>query len=843
MLPPGWDRRLTMLLVVGMAVGSAVAFGWLARRSPGIRFLSEEGLAHWIEYPAPPDPGIHANAELTAVFRRSFDLPAPPAGLVFHVRTFGRPEITVNGQSVPCADERAVDSKSVRTCDVTRQLHTGTNHVAVAVTNDHGYPALWLSPADAGCPVATDARWEVTLAGSAAKPARLASAARVPEPGSMLGQGDRPAAAFLNHWPLLVVLSLIAGVVCGALCLRPGWFVRGDRRWQKLIAAAAPATVALTWAALFGNNGRTMTFPMGFDAQAHLDYIRYILEEHTLPLASDGWEMYQPPLYYLVAAGALSLARVSVQDPAGVAVLRLVGLAAGVAQVAFLWGILRLIFPQQPARQAVGLAVGAFLPAHLYLFQYVTNEGLAATLGTGAVFLCLRILRDPKPGPAQFALLGACLGAALLTKLTALVLVAVVFTVLAARLWTRPERGVFLTLRSWGLALVVCAAVSGWHYARVWTRLGSPVVHNPSPASGFAWWQDPGYGTAGYFTRFGRSLSRPFYSVFYSYGDGIYSTLWGDGLQPAGNVVGPLAGPPWNYGLMAAGYWLALVPTGLILVGAAAAVVEMVRRPRAEWFLLVGLAVCLALAMVAYYLSEPFYGCVKAFYGLTGAASLCVFAALGFAALARGRPLVAVPLGAALTVWAVVAFSAFWVRSDAPSTQTWLGWKQLGRGRFPEAGRAFQSALKADPHNTPARLGTIELLARTRRPAEAHAALLRAAEEDPESVDVQLSLAGNREGGLDAAVARVRDVLRQTPGRGDAYPLLAELLRQMGQQDAAVEACREGLGRMPESAELHRLLARLLEEQSRAAEAAEQSQLAARLEQAARRLQRATRPR
>jgi hypothetical protein len=36
---------------------------------------------------------------------------------------------------------------------------------------------------------------------------------------------------------------------------------------------------------------------VGFDAVAHEAYIQFIQQKHALPLADDGWEMYQPPLY------------------------------------------------------------------------------------------------------------------------------------------------------------------------------------------------------------------------------------------------------------------------------------------------------------------------------------------------------------------------------------------------------------------------------------------------------------------------------------------------------------------------------------------------------------------
>ena len=51
----------------------------------------------------------------------------------------------------------------------------------------------------------------------------------------------------------------------------------------------------------------------------------YIQEHRAFPLPTDGLEMYQPPLYYLIGAAALSACKLSINDPQSVVVLRLLG--------------------------------------------------------------------------------------------------------------------------------------------------------------------------------------------------------------------------------------------------------------------------------------------------------------------------------------------------------------------------------------------------------------------------------------------------------------------------------------------------------------------------------------
>jgi hypothetical protein len=110
--------------------------------------------------------------------------------------------------------------------------------------------------------------------------------------------------------------------------------------------------------------------------------------------------------------------------------------------------------------------------------------------------------------------------------------------------------------------LVMCA----WYFGRVWLRFGTPFVGGWDPHRGFAWWTDPGYRTLGDFLRFGRALTRPLYAGFNGFWDGLYATLWGDGLL-AGRGEVHLIPHWWSISLMSAGILLALLPCLAVLAG------------------------------------------------------------------------------------------------------------------------------------------------------------------------------------------------------------------------------------------------------------------------------------
>ena len=205
----------------------------------------------------------------------------------------------------------------------------------------------------------------------------------------------------------------------------------------------------------------------------------------------------------------------------------------GVAGLVHCWLALlclRLLFPENPAAQAAGLLMAAFLPPHLYLSQYVTNEPLAGLFVTVAFYLCLRALRAEKENLYLYLGIGAAMGLAMLTKFSFLLAVPFFPAALGLRLIARKNYAPRDWLKGLGLIVLVCLVVCGWHYGHVWAQFGRPIVGNWEANSAHPWWQDPGFRTSAYYFSFGQSLISPLFSEFHSFADGFYSTLWGDGL-------------------------------------------------------------------------------------------------------------------------------------------------------------------------------------------------------------------------------------------------------------------------------------------------------------------------
>src|SRR5437867_4288747 len=455
-----WHRAIGVAAFAG--VGLSV-LTWIAWNDPAINFLSRDKRAEWIVFPAAVDAHAHWFASLDATFRREFVLPDRPATARLGVRAMRGAEVRINGGPIRFPSNR--NWKEIVSVDVAGQLQGGSNVTEARVFNHNGPPALWLTLNTDQLSLRSDKTWEVSFAGSSWRHAALAAAAKTPGPGNSIAGGEGTFDALKKVWPFWIVLLVIASV---AIFIWNLILKSSTTRWLEKTLLLILAGL---WLLLFWNNSRLLPFHAGFDAKEHLKYINYIQEHRALPLANEGWEMYQPPLYYLVAAASLSACKLSINDPAPILLLHLIRAFLGIAQFIFVFLSLRLLFSARTA--FVGLLLAAFLPMHVYLAQYVTNEMLAATLATATLYACLRLLKSDTPSASQFAWVGFTLGATMLAKATTVLLLPIAIAAIAGKLaYTRARLAI--SLRNLGLLLTICLTVCGWHYAdRKSTRVNS----------------------------------------------------------------------------------------------------------------------------------------------------------------------------------------------------------------------------------------------------------------------------------------------------------------------------------------------------------------------------------
>jgi hypothetical protein len=626
-----------LVLIVGLRIRDRL-------RDPAIQLLVREGGASWIRYPEPfSHVGRPAGREIV-FFRAKFAVEHPPAEARLVVRGFREVVVQLDRTEIPAPARRADEWKEPLALDLAPLVRAGAHQLAIAVRNENSHAAVL-----AYCPVlglATGTGWDASLDGMSWKPAvrvedteALPIWARLPSAAAALGQEI--------GW--ILPLFLVVGVWTIARArgrLAPFAFSPSRVRWLMIAA----------WVVLAANNFLKIPLAQGFDVDAHMDYVRYVAERGRLPLANEGWEMSQPPLYYILSAALQRFLALGGRVPAE-ACLRLLPLACGALQVEVAYRIARRVFPDRADVQCIAIWVAGLLPVHLYISQVVGNEPLAALTVAFVALLCVRILCRPEQsrGFRDAAWIGLALGLALLTKVTAVLWVPLTAVAWLGRAVVRKESLRAASLRlavTWGVALVV----SGAYYARNWLELGKPfVVGWDWKEVNRIWWQDPGYRIPEHFTRFGRSLVQPVYASVHGFWDGLYSTLWTDGL-----LSGTMVPPSWNIDCMLTGVLFGIPLTAAMLVGACWAPSDSPGARNALRFAACAVLLYL-LAAMDLYLRLPTYSGVKASHTLGLLPFYALLAAAGL------RPLLAnvwcrAAVAGGLVCFGVASYAAYFVR-------------------------------------------------------------------------------------------------------------------------------------------------------------------------------------
>ena len=261
----------------------------------------------------------------------------------------------------------------------------------------------------------------------------------------------------------------------------------------------------------------------GPDEAQHYAYIRWLINERTLPPQGPAaWETGveqesgQPPLYYFLAS--LPARLVGIDNPPAVYrpnpyfvaplpraafdhdnraiyypyethplrggwlalyLARYVTLAFGVLLIVAMYGLARQLWPATPGLALSAAALTAATPQVLYIGSMASNDIPAAALSTLTLWLFAIYLRQPeRNGLLWGGLVGASLGAAALTKVSALILG---FPVILGLLWLwrgkqkRIKVALTFTL-AFGIGLT---AVFGWWLLYGWLHYGSPLGLEP----------------------------------------------------------------------------------------------------------------------------------------------------------------------------------------------------------------------------------------------------------------------------------------------------------------------------------------------------------------------------
>ena len=638
-----WENARVLLLV--LLLGGLTVEAVYSIKSPAIPLLPPHRDGTWIRPNWPTNlVAMYGDTEIAAFYRKRIMVTEPSRDIIVDLSAFRNITLFLDRNPLPLPIPSSWKDR-IHSVLPAPLLTTGSHELMLRVVNRLGPPLFHLSSNVRG--LGDLEGWEFSQDGMIWIPALRCDDMMMVEIRSMfptVWEGLRSSLRFLV--PILMGMLTFAA-------FRPRWIAR----------FTAPGSVKnillVLWLIIGINNMFKLPIDIGFDPESHVEYVSYLLQNHRLPTASEGMQMFQPPLYYLVSAALYWILIALVSPQAALFLLRLIPLVCALLLVDISFRILRELFPEREDFQSCGLVVGGLLPMNLYMCQYVGNEPLAALLTSLLLFLVIKIFRNTEPIRWKDAvLLGGVAGLAILTKVTPVLLVMVICLVFLFIPREEPI-GIGSRAKLAGLFLLTAGIVSGWFYVRNWMIFGKPFLGGWDPARNIFWWQDPGYRTVGDFITFGETFRQPIYAAFNGFADGVYSTFWSDGYLSG--MAFYSAKPGWNYDLLAAGIVLSLVPASAMAVGIAVAFWRTVKRE--NWphtFLLMAIIVYFA-ALLHLYVSLPIYSTAKATYLMGLTPGFSVMAATGAGLFVRGKHIGPVFVSL-LGTWGVMTYLGYFVR-------------------------------------------------------------------------------------------------------------------------------------------------------------------------------------
>jgi hypothetical protein len=617
-----------------------------------VPLLSAETDARWIKFDTDFNLVAHKKSLHRVGFRLQFKTTATIENAHLTVRAMKQCQVIFDGELLYTSAYSNTTWKQPHHILIPYPVQPGTHELRLIVVNQNG-PSLALAYSEE-LRVRTGPDWKASLNSLDWTPVWLASNAK---PSVISRKFPSPARALRAILPVLACVFVVVftwTMLTFSTIDKLQWL----EKW-RLKPCYIRWLLLLIWSVLAINNMFKIPWYIGYDMQQHYEYIQHIADNLSLPLATDGWQMFQSPLYYIVNAPLYAFFANYFDFEMLVKVLRVVPLLCGLVQIEIVYRSARLVFPNRDDLQIIATITGGLLPMHILICQVIGNEPFAGCLTSLVIFLSLTLLmrQTMEHRFFFFAVMGLIWGLALLTKVTAVLLalpLAIIVVVYGRSIGESARR---VALKA-GLVFGTSFVTAGWYYIRNWIELGKPFIGGWDISREIEWWQDPGYRTWSQLIAFGESLTYPIYSGTVSFWDAIYSTLWLDGFFSGMYTLNQR--PPWNDNFMLAGAYLALVPTLFIFISVAALMRKSMRQSRkAILFAITCVAVYFA-AIIDLYLRVPIYSAAKASYTLGLLPCYGILIAAGAEPFLRIRFFRALIM-ALIACWAIVAYLAYFV--------------------------------------------------------------------------------------------------------------------------------------------------------------------------------------
>jgi len=632
-----------------LVIASVCAFIWYQGNfNSGVYYLANSRDADWILDNTPFDVNARPFKQEVKLFKKKFVITSVGEKTTLHVKAFKFFRVFIDDALIYESGTDASKWKELHAVDI-NELGAGEHELVILVMNYDGPVAVYAYAESVS--LKTDTTWLVGVDGKNWAAAKLANEPKTP--------------AVSTKFPP-AYMGLIETIPIGVIAFI---FVFGLSRYdigKKLqFNSAKLRWILLGCWIILTINSLAVTKLMGFDMIYHAEYIQFILTNKRLPLATDGLQMFQSPLFYIVSAIFVKLFSAIVDIKTSFHLLKIIPLLCGIATVEICYRCARLVFPERDDLQSIALLVGTMMPMNLYMSQYLSNEPLLGVLSALCVLMMLTWIRTPQYTLQikQQILLGLLLGLALLAKATAFLLVIIALTGMMVILlqMKAPKKALILSIMR---VLIVLSLIAGWYYLRNWISLGKPFVGGWDTGRGLTWWQEPGYRSFNNFITFGQALVYPIYAASHSFWDAFYSTLWADGLLGSQSTFETR--PPWNYNFIFATLWLSLLPSAGILIALLGPIkCKYFDMKTAYMALFCNCSIIIYLLAIIYlYINLPIYSTVKASYSLGLLPCYALLTAYGFARIMKNN-ISKLVVTSFILWWSVCAYLSYFSTGSA----------------------------------------------------------------------------------------------------------------------------------------------------------------------------------
>lgn len=305
----------------------------------------------------------------------------------------------INGQSVPSAQLAPCIIDVPRTIDLQNMLHKGDNHISVHIRDTGGRMgfAFKVSPRD---PVMLTLRLSLLV--------------------------------------FLMILGCLLATRCTSRTAR-----------IMLLIVVAGIILRLIYADVTPFNTR------GNDDDGHREYIEFLLEHRSIPQAHEGWQFYQPPLYYAIAALPYGIVRAASGNSAlALKSVQALSILISVGVLLLSWSIATLLFTgkRSGGSRILFILIMALAPGMIILSPKVNNDALVHLLIVAGITLLLWTWRTPTL--VRWCATVIVLSFGILTKMNALpMLLAALGCMILHPTLTRRER---ITWCALGITLALC---------------------------------------------------------------------------------------------------------------------------------------------------------------------------------------------------------------------------------------------------------------------------------------------------------------------------------------------------------------------------------------------------